>query len=64
MESAWTLQDHHDLSWWDALIVSAAQTAGYRYLLTEDLQDSQLLGMSKSSIHLRPTQINSSDRPC
>lgn len=29
------------LSWWDSLIVAAAQTSGCRYLLTEDLQDGQ-----------------------
>jgi predicted nucleic acid-binding protein len=40
-EGAWGVQDHHGLSWWDSLIVSAAQVAGCRYLLTEDLGDGQ-----------------------
>jgi predicted nucleic acid-binding protein len=40
-EGAWGVQDSHGLSWWDALIVSAAQVAGCRYLLTEDLNDGQ-----------------------
>jgi predicted nucleic acid-binding protein len=44
MEGAWFLQDRYGLSWWDALIVSAAQSSGCRYLLTEDLQENQLLG--------------------
>ncbi len=41
MEAAWAVQDRFNLSWWDALIVSAAQVADCRYLLTEDLQEAQ-----------------------
>lgn len=37
-ESAWTVQDRHGLSWWDALIVAAALRQGCTQLLTEDLQ--------------------------
>jgi len=44
MDGAWLLQDHYQLSWWDALIVAAAQVADCRFLLTEDLQDGQDLG--------------------
>jgi predicted nucleic acid-binding protein len=33
--------DRFSLSWWDALIVAAAQASNCRYLLTEDLQDGQ-----------------------
>jgi hypothetical protein len=40
-------QDRYRLSWWDSLIVSAAQVAECRYLLTEDLQDTQELGKVK-----------------
>ena len=43
LEDAYSLQDRHQLSWWDLLIVSAAQSAGCRYLLTEDLQHQQAL---------------------
>ena len=43
MEGAWVVQDRFGLSWWDALIVSAARVAGCRLLLTEDLQDGQQL---------------------
>ncbi len=44
VEGAWVVQDRYGLSWWDALIVSAAQAAGCGFLLTEDLQDGQALG--------------------
>ena len=44
LEAAWQVQDRYRLSWWDALIVAAAQVAGCEYLLTEDLQDDQMLG--------------------
>ena len=38
-EGAWAIQDRHGLSWWDSLVVSAAQVAGCRYLLSEDFSD-------------------------
>jgi len=44
VERAWTVQDRYRLSWWDALIVGAAQLSGCGWLLTEDLQDGQALG--------------------
>jgi predicted nucleic acid-binding protein len=43
LEGAWHVQDRHRLSWWDSLIAAAAQAAGCAYLLSEDLQDDQLL---------------------
>lgn len=43
IENAWLLQDRYQLSWWDVLIVSAAQAADCRYLLTEDFQEGQNL---------------------
>jgi predicted nucleic acid-binding protein len=36
IETAWTIQDRHGLSWWDSLIVAAAQTASCTWLLSED----------------------------
>lgn len=39
--TAWSLQDRFHLSWWDALIVAAARSAGCSVLLTEDLQHGQ-----------------------
>ncbi len=41
LERAWSLQERHALSWWDALIVAAAQLGDCRVLLTEDMQHSR-----------------------
>ncbi len=41
LDGAWVVQDRFGLSWWDALVVSAAQSARCELLLTEDLQDGQ-----------------------
>jgi predicted nucleic acid-binding protein len=38
---AWQIEDRYGISFWDALIVAAAKTAGCRYLLTEDLRRGQ-----------------------
>lgn len=38
---AWKVQDRFELSFWDSLIVAAAQVTRCRYLLTEDLQHGQ-----------------------
>lgn len=43
VEKAWIIQDRFLFSWWDSLIIAAAQVAECRYLLTEDLQDAQEL---------------------
>ena len=40
---AWKIEDRYRISFWDALIVSAASRAGCGYLLTEDLQHGQEL---------------------
>ena len=39
--SALVLQDRHSFSWYDALIVSSALSAGCDRLLTEDMQDGR-----------------------
>ncbi|MFH1983115.1 MAG: PIN domain-containing protein [Pseudomonadota bacterium] len=44
IEGAWAIQDRYAISWWDALIVSAAQASDCIYLLTEDLQPEQTIG--------------------
>ena len=44
LEVTWRLQDRYGLSWWDALIVAAAQVSGARFLLSEDFQGGQILG--------------------
>ncbi|MGZ8805395.1 MAG: PIN domain-containing protein, partial [Microbacterium sp.] len=36
--SAWSIEDRFGLSFWDSLIVAAAQMADCDLLLTEDLQ--------------------------
>lgn len=43
IEGAWRLQQSYSLSWWDALIVAAAQSGGCSVLLTEDLSHGQML---------------------
>lgn len=44
LERGWLLQERYALSWWDALIVAAAQSCACRGLLTEDLQHGQSFG--------------------
>ena len=44
LERAWLLEERYCLSWWDALIVAAAQISECRVLLTEDLQPGQVFG--------------------
>jgi predicted nucleic acid-binding protein len=41
LSRGWALQDRYQLSFWDALIVAAAQSLACQYLLTEDLQNGQ-----------------------
>jgi predicted nucleic acid-binding protein len=38
------IETRHELSWWDCLIVAAAQAQGCTLLLTEDLQDGANYG--------------------
>ncbi len=44
MESAWDLQDRYSLSFWDSLIIGAAENLGCGVVLTEDLPTGQDLG--------------------
>jgi len=44
LERAWHVQDGHSVSWWDAVIVAAAQSMGCSILLTEDLQHGHVFG--------------------
>ncbi len=41
VESAWAVESRWGLSYWDALMVAAAQQQGCTHLLTEDLQHGQ-----------------------
>ena len=43
MEHAWKIQDRYRFSFWDALIVASAKAASCRYLLTEDMQNNQVV---------------------
>jgi predicted nucleic acid-binding protein len=44
IDGAWSLQDRHGFSWWDALIMAAALAGGCRYLLSEDFQSGMEVG--------------------
>ena len=44
IQRAWFLEQRHSLSWWDALIVAAAQASKCAVLLTEELPHGQAFG--------------------
>jgi predicted nucleic acid-binding protein len=43
IENAWRIQDKYQFSWWDYLILSAAQIQDCKYILSEDLQHEQAI---------------------
>jgi predicted nucleic acid-binding protein len=43
VRSAWIVEDRYGFSWWDSLMVAAAEHLRCSHLLTEDLQDGQEL---------------------
>ena len=43
VEAAWAVESRYGLSYWDALMVAAAQQQGCTLMLTEDLQHDQQL---------------------
>lgn len=43
VESAWAVESRYRLSYWDAMMVAAAQQQGCELLLTEDLQHDQVI---------------------
>ena len=60
MEAAWALQDRCSLSFWDALILGAAQTMGCGFVLTEDLPD----GKDLEGVHvINPFEMRPADLP-
>lgn len=61
LEGAWMARDRFSLSWWDALIVSAAQIGGCDYLLSEDFQhDQDLAGVRiVNPFELEPDALSS-----
>lgn len=44
MRRAREIEQRHRLSWWDSMVVGAAQLQGCALLLTEDLRDGALFG--------------------
>ena len=44
MQRGREIEQQHRLSWWDSLIVAAAQLQGCALLLSEDLQDGGVYG--------------------
>jgi predicted nucleic acid-binding protein len=44
IHNAWHWVDHAGVSYWDALIVAAAERSGCRWLLTEDFQEGRKFG--------------------
>lgn len=59
MVRARDIEHRHRLSWWDSLIVGAAQLQGCAILLTEDLQD----GGSYGSVTVRNPFLHSLNEP-
>jgi len=47
VQRAWHWTDAAQVSYWDSLIVAAAERSGSRFLLTEDLQAGRQLGSVK-----------------
>lgn len=44
IENAWLIQGRYAFSWWDSLILSAAQVQDCTYVLSEDMQHGQQIG--------------------
>lgn len=44
LEGAWSVADLHQLTFWDATVVAAAQTCGCRLLLTDAFEHGRELG--------------------
>jgi predicted nucleic acid-binding protein len=43
LNAAWDIEDRFGFAFWDSLIVAAAHRTGCTHLLTEDLQDGQIV---------------------
>jgi len=41
LAEAWTLQDRHQIGFWDSLLVASALAAGCAFFLSEDLNSGQ-----------------------
>jgi len=62
IESAWTFQDRWALSFWDALVLGAAQAGRCRTVLSEDLATGQELEGIRivSPFRTRPSELDAS----
>lgn len=61
LERGWHIQERYVLSWWDSLIVAAAQSSGCSVLLTEDLQHGQILGRLRVVDPFRSPELTPGD---
>ena len=59
VDLAWEIQDRVSLSYWDSLMVAAAQTTGCTLLLTEDLQHDRCIDSLRivNPFTLSPDQV-------
>lgn len=62
VQRAWQWMDSGQVSYWDALIVAAAERTGARYLLSEDFQANRAYGDVRvvNPFELSPAQMGSS----
>lgn len=63
IQRAWYWMDTAQLSYWDSMIVAAAERAGSRWLLTEDFQEGQKLGAITIVNPLRSSPLDFGLRP-
>ena len=61
LERSWHIQERHLLSWWDALIVAAAQSCECSVLLTKDLQHGQVFGRVRVVDPFRSPELTPED---
>jgi predicted nucleic acid-binding protein len=47
LAEAWRIEDQHQTSFWDALLLASANVAGCSHFLSEDLSDGQIYGAVK-----------------
>lgn len=56
---AWHWADHAGITYWDSLIVAAAEQSGCRWLLSEDFQEGRKFGMVQviNPFRTKPSKI-------
>jgi predicted nucleic acid-binding protein len=60
IESAWAVEARYGFSYWDSLMIAAAQAMGCTHMLTEDLQHDQLVDQLRiiNPFRLTPEQLH------